>query len=211
MPETTPASPHAATRFPAAAKLLRSAEQQAAYELIERRRGRVPAPYLPLLGSPRIADLLEQLSTELWTGTLPQRVLEAVFLMTAHRHQCRHQWEAHATKALSAGLSLEMVEAIAAGKIPEDGGSVEAAGRFFLALTERHSVADEVFEQVQRHFGVRGVAELIAFCGLAGTVALLLNVQMPHAPAGPPQEREIDSDLKRRGIGQPEDPSRLAR
>lgn len=180
MPETTPASPHAATRFPATADALRSAEQRAAYDLIERRRGRVPAPYLPLLGSPRIADLLEQLSTELWTGTLPQRVLEAVFLMTAHRQQCRHQWETHAAKALSAGLSLDMVEAIAAGKIPVDGGPVEAAGRFFLALTERHNVADDVFEQVQRHFGEHGVAELVAFCGLAGTVALLLNVQLPH-------------------------------
>jgi alkylhydroperoxidase family enzyme len=180
MPETTPASPHAAARFPATADALRSAEQRAAYDLIERRRGRVPAPYLPLLGSPRVADLLEQLSTELWTGTLPQRVLEAVFLMTAHRQQCRHQWETHAANALAAGLSLEMVEAIAAGKIPEDGGPVEAAGRFFLALTERHHVTDDVFEQVQRHFGEPGVAELIAFCGLAGTVALLLNVQLPH-------------------------------
>jgi len=182
MPETTPASPHAATRFPAPAEALRSAEQRAAYDLIERRRGRVPAPYLPLLGSPRVADLLEQLSTELWTGTLPQRVLEAVFLMTAHRQQCRHQWETHAAKALSVGLSLEMVDAIAAGKIPEDGGPVEAAGRFFLALTEHHRVADDVFEQVRRHFGEHGMAELLAFCGLAGTVALLLNVQVPQAP-----------------------------
>lgn len=188
MPETAPASPHAATRFPATAETLRSAEQRAAYDLIERRRGRVPAPYLPLLGSPRIADLLEQLSTELWTGALPQRVLEAVFLMTAHKQQCRHQWETHAAKALSAGLSLEMVEAIAAGKIPEDGGPMEAAGRFFLALTERHNVADDVFEQVQRHFGEQGVAELIAFCGLAGTVALLLNVQVPQASADQPSD-----------------------
>ena len=183
MPETTPAGPHAAPRFPATAEASRSAGQRAAYDLIERRRGRVPAPYLPLLGSPRIADLLEQLSTELWTGTLPQRVREAVFLMTAHRQQCRHQWETHAAKALSAGLSPEMVEAIAAGKIPEDGGPVEAAGRFFLALTEHHRVADEVFGQVQRHFGEHGMAELVAFCGLAGTVALLLNVQVPEAPA----------------------------
>lgn len=183
MPETTPASPHAATRFPATAEALRCAEQRAAYDLIERRRGRVPAPYLPLLGSPRIADLLEQLSTELWTGTLPQRVMEAVFLMTAHRQQCRHQWQTHEKKALSAGLSPEMVEAIAAGGIPEDGGPVEAAGRFFVALTEQRSVADDMFEQAQRHFGERGVAELVAFCGLAGTVALLLNVQLPQAPA----------------------------
>ncbi|MDH6164875.1 putative Fe-S center protein [Variovorax boronicumulans] len=78
-----------------------------------------------------------------------------------------------------------MVETIAAGKIPEDGGSVEAAGRFFLTLTEHHCVADDMFEQVQRHFGERGMAELVAFCGLAGSVALLLNVQLPHAPATP--------------------------
>lgn len=79
-----------------------------------------------------------------------------------------------------------MIEAIAAGKIPEDGGSVEAASRFFLALTERHNVADDVFEQVHSHFGENGMAELVAFCGLAGTVALLLNVQLPQASVDQP-------------------------
>lgn len=164
-------------RFPATREALSTQEQRGAFDLILGRRGRVPAPYLPLLGSPRVADLFEQLSTELWTGSLPQNVLEAVFLMTARRENCDHQWRTHQTKALAAGLTMEMIDAIALNLIPATGGVVEAALRVCKALVDAHCVPEGILLDAQEHFGARGLAELIAFCGIARTVAMLLNVQ----------------------------------
>ncbi|MGJ7490515.1 carboxymuconolactone decarboxylase family protein [Variovorax sp. ZT4R33] len=177
MPEKTFEDAPEAARFPATRDALHTNDQRAAYDMIQQRRGRVPAPYLPLLGSPHVADLLERLSTQLWTGALPARVLEAIFLMTAHRHHCDHQWDTHREKALDAGLTTELIGAIAQGQIPQDGGAVEAAGRFYTTLLESHRVSDEILHGLRHHFGQRGTAELIAFCGVANTVAMLLNVQ----------------------------------
>ena len=141
------------------------------------RRGRVPAPYLPLLGSPRVTDLFEQLSTELWKGALPPSVLEAIFLMTAHRQRCRHQWQTHAGKALAAGVTAPMIATIAAGGIPPDGGALEIAGRFYASLADAQHVSDDALLHARRQFGEQGTAELVAFCGMANMVAMLLNVQ----------------------------------
>lgn len=182
MPDEKPAEAQRAPRFPAARDALRTVAQQAAYDLIAARRGRVPAPYLPLLGSPRVADLFEQLSTELWTGALPSSVLEAIFLMTAHRQRCRHQWQTHVPKALAAGVTATMIDTIAAGGIPMDGGALEAAGRFCASLAENRHVPDDDLLDARRRFGEQGMAELIAFCGMANMVAMLLNVQSTLDP-----------------------------
>lgn len=179
MPEEKPADGHRPTRFPVTRDALPTAVQQAAHDLIEARRGRVPAPYLPLLGSPRVADLFEQLSTELWAGALPSSVLETIFLMTAHRQQCRHQWQTHADKALAAGVTASMIDTIASGGIPADGGALEAAGRFYASLADARYVSDDALLDARHQFGEQGTAELVAFCGMANMVAMLLNVQSP--------------------------------
>ncbi|MDM0118337.1 carboxymuconolactone decarboxylase family protein [Variovorax arabinosiphilus] len=182
MPEDKPTDVHRQTRFPGTRNALRTAVQRAAHDLIKARRGRVPAPYLPLLGSPRVADLFEQLSTELWTGTLPRSVLEAIFLMTAHRQKCRHQWQTHADKALAAGVTASMIDTIASGGIPTDGGALEIAGRFYASLADAQHVSDDALLDAMHQFGEQGTAELVAFCGMANMVAMLLNVQSTLEP-----------------------------
>ncbi|MFZ3121579.1 MAG: hypothetical protein WA159_25060 [Variovorax sp.] len=135
-----------------------------------------------LLGSPCVADLFEQMSTEIWTGALPPSVLEAVFLMTAHRQRCCHQWQTYAPKALAAGVTTAMIDTIAAGGIPMDGGALQTAGRFYASLVENRHVPDDALLDARHRFGVHGTAELIAFCGMANMVAMLLNVQSTKDP-----------------------------
>ncbi|RYI12128.1 MAG: hypothetical protein EON48_13260 [Acetobacteraceae bacterium] len=171
-------------RFPAPDKRDLDAAQRQAYDLIEQRRGRLPAPYTALLGSPAIAEAFDQLSGALQQGTLPPIVLEAVFLMKARRHRCRYLWINHVGKARSAGLHDDTVAALGQGLIPDAPAAVRAAARFEQSLAEAHGVPQPLYDAVAAELGPRGPVDLTAFCGFASLVASILNVRQPEIPAG---------------------------
>lgn len=154
---------------------------------IEARRGKMPAPYEVLAGSPEVAMHFESLSARLWKGALPVHILEAVFLMTARHHRCVYQWQTHRNKALEAGLTPEIIQTIGRDE-PLDGvcaghQDVLDTSRFLRALHTGHAVSDRDFEQMAAHFDEAQLSELLAFCGLAASVAMLLNVRQVAPPA----------------------------
>lgn len=174
-------------RFPPRDKAALSAGQQALIADIEARRGKMPAPYEALAGSPEVAALFEALSSRLWKGVLPAHVLEAVFLMTARHHRCVYQWQTHRVKALDAGLELEVIRAIGSDSgldgIAMRHKEVADIYTFLRALYGRHAVSDQEFKALAAHFDEAALSELLAFCGLATSVAMLLNVrQIMPAP-----------------------------
>lgn len=186
MPDAPSATP-GVDRFPPRDKASLSASQQALFSDIEARRGKMPAPYEALAGSPEVAALFESLSSRLWKGRLPAHVLEAVFLITARHHRCLYQWETHRVKALEAGLELDIIRAIGCDRaldgIPMRHKEVADIYSFLRALYGRHAVSDQEFKTLAAHFDEAGLSELLAFCGLATSVALLLNVrQIMPAP-----------------------------
>lgn len=174
----------ASDRFPAPDMQALDAAQRQVCDLIERRWGRLPAPYTALLGSPAVAEAFDQLSGALQQGTLPPGVLEAVFLMKARRHRCRYLWINHVDKARHAGLDDDAVDALGRGSIPEGPAAVRVAARFERSLAEEHGVPQALYDDVAAELGPRGLVDLTVFCGFASSVALILNVRQPAAPAG---------------------------
>jgi alkylhydroperoxidase family enzyme len=171
-------------RFPRVSKELLPDNQRAVYEGIEGRRGKIPAPYFALLSSPDVADLFEQYSTLLWDGVLPRDILEAVFLATAVRYRCRFQWMNHVDRALDAGLSADAMETIGRGSVPDQPDDLACVLKFVDMLAREHRVSDALFDAVTQRFGKQGVAELVAFCGVSVSIAMLLNVRQPDLPKG---------------------------
>jgi 4-carboxymuconolactone decarboxylase len=171
-------------RFPPISKELLPDNQRAVYEGIQRRRGKMPAPYFALLSSPDVADLFEQYSTLLWDGVLPRDILEAVFLATAVRYRCRFQWVNHVDRALEAGLSPDAMDSIGRGVVPEQPDDLACVLTFVDMLASEHRVSDALFDAVTTRFGKQGLAELVAFCGVSASIAMLLNVRQPALPAG---------------------------
>ncbi|MDB5857573.1 MAG: hypothetical protein JWQ76_1262 [Ramlibacter sp.] len=170
-------------RFPARKDVL-PPEQRQTYEQIEARRGTVPAPFLPLLASPKVADAFERFSASLWSGCLAKDLQEAVFLVTARAYRCDHQWRQHEKKALAAGVSAGAVAAMQAGRAPsaaEADARLGAVIRFADELHAKQSVPDDVFQAVATHLGPAELSELVAFCALAASIALLLNVGESNA------------------------------
>jgi 4-carboxymuconolactone decarboxylase len=171
-------------RFPAPVKQDLDVAQRQAYDVIEQRRGRLPAPYTALLGSPAVAEAFDQLSGALQQGGLPPSVLEAVFLMKARRHCCRYLWINHVGKARAAGLDEKTVVALGQGRIPDAPAAVRVAAHFEHVLAEQHRVPQPLYEDAAAELGARGLVDLMVFCGFASSVALILNVRQPETPAG---------------------------
>lgn len=171
-------------RFPQRARAAMSTAERDAHDDIVGARGMLPAPASLMLHAPDAARAYDAWSRALWVGVLPACVGELVFLYLARVHRCRYQWINHAGKARKAGIPEPLVDALGRGDPPPAGTAAELceAWRFVDELHTRHGVSDGAFNAITARFGVRGAAELAAFCGLATSVALLLNVRQPPDP-----------------------------
>lgn len=153
-------------------------DRRAAHATIVARRGALPLPYRALLASPDVALQVDALSARLWEqGRLSQGVLEAVFLVTARRFKCQHQWERHEPKALAAGVTPACVAAIAKGIKPPGPQPVTVACQLAKRLLSGQRVGPRLWTQALRELGEAGVADLCAFLGLSSLVAMTINLQ----------------------------------
>lgn len=149
------------------------------------RKGSVPAPYGLLLHSPAVAQAFESLSSALWQGALPRRVMEGLFLLNAQRHLCRDQWVRHVGKARDAGLAQEVIDCLGAGRepAPAQDPAFHAAWQLAATLQGPGPVDDALFAQLQQHYSAAAIAELSTFCGFASIVSNALRVRQPGMPA----------------------------
>ncbi|MBU4609345.1 carboxymuconolactone decarboxylase family protein [Achromobacter sp. GG226] len=175
---------------------------RALYERLLAERGRVPAPFVPLLATPPVGEAIAQWSAALQAGALPDAVREAVFLRVARRQRCRYLWANHVGRARAAGLPDTVIAALASGApvapahavaatVADDQtrqalAAVAPALALTTALLETAVVTDAQVDAVQAVLGTRGVVELTSFCGFAVSVALLLTLRQPSLPAGVP-------------------------
>lgn len=172
-------------RFPDLDTALSAAALEYRSQLAER-KGSVPAPYGLLLHSPGVAQAFEALSSALWQGELPRRVMEGLFLLNAQRHQCRGQWVRHVAKARDAGLAQPVIDCLGAGTEParEHDPAFHAAWQLAGTLQQAGPVGDTLFQQLQQHYSAAAIAELTTFCGFASIVSNALRVRQPGLPAG---------------------------
>lgn len=171
-------------RFPPRARDAMSSAELDALDEIVGARGMLPGPASLMLHAPDAARAYDAWSRALWVGALPAHVGELVFLYLARVHRCRYQWINHAGKARKAGITDPLIDALGRDDTPPAGtaGELLETWRFVDELHTRHAVSDGTFNAITARFGVRGAAELAAFCGLAASVALLLNVRQPPLP-----------------------------
>jgi len=101
-------------------------------------------------------------------------------LTTARELDSRFEWAAHQPEALREGISRDIIEIIkhrldASGLDQADAIVVELDREIFGA----RKVASETFARALRHFGRRGLVDLVALMGnYAATAALLTAFDM---------------------------------
>jgi 4-carboxymuconolactone decarboxylase len=164
-----------------------SPEQRTMIEhLLAGERAGTGGPFNVLLRSPQMGDIAQQLGASVrFHSSLPARVREMAILMTARHWTAQYEWYAHKRLALAAGLSPDIVSAIAEGKRPASMQTDErAVYDFGTELQETHRVGDQAFQAAVGALGERGVVDLMGLMGYYGLVSMILNVDGYPLPDG---------------------------
>ncbi len=149
-------------------------------------RGSLNGPFNVMLRSPEMGDLAQQLGGYLrFRTTVPTKLNELAILVTARALNVQYEWAAHHKLALKAGLSPEVIEAIATGKHPASmQPDEEIVYNFAHELVNTHQVSDPAFHAAVDKFGERTVVDLIGVIGYYHFVSMMLNVDRYPLPEG---------------------------
>jgi 4-carboxymuconolactone decarboxylase len=136
-------------------------------------RGTPPVgPFIPLLRSPEVMLRAKAIGDYLrFKSVLPPKLSEFAILITAREWTQQYEWGIHSTIAVKAGLSAEIVKAVAEGTRPT--GMSEDETIVYALCTELHrnkSVSDAIYSQALAKFGEQGIIDLV---GINGTIRFL--------------------------------------
>ena len=149
-------------------------------------RGGVRGPFLPLMHHPDLAMQLQRIGELLrYRAKSPNVLIEFGILMTARKWSCQFEWFAHAPLARKAGLSDDIIEAIADSRRPSRLSDEEAVAYDVCEEVNRSGrLSDATFDRATKVFGHDGVLELISVCGYYSLLAFVLNVADDPLPDG---------------------------
>ena len=153
----------------------------AAASFAELRGTAVFGPFVPLLRSPELMTLTATLGEYLqFRSALVPKLRELAILVTSR------EWaQQFARAALTAGLSADLVGAIARGRRP-DGMDEDEAPVYDLCL-EIHrvkTVTDAVYARAVERLGEQAVVDAIGICGYYTLLAMVMNMAQTPLPAG---------------------------
>ncbi len=148
--------------------------------------GRLLGPFNPLLFSPSVGQgFLEYLAAERKHTSLNAKVREVIILSVGAVWQCAYELYAHTAVAEKAGLERATVEALAAGRTPEElSDEQRVAHEFARSLSATHEIAPELYAHAEEMFGRAGVVDMIHLTSLYMGTSALLNAFAVPVPSG---------------------------
>jgi 4-carboxymuconolactone decarboxylase len=161
---------------------MNAAQRAAADALIAGPRKGVYGPFLPLLRSPALLDLVAQLGEYLrFKSVLEARVRELAICVVARHVTNQFEWVMHAPLARKAGVAEATIAALQVGAAPTSlSADEEAAYHFADELLRTHGASEPTYRAALEQFGEQGVVELATLVGYFTMVSLLMNAA--HTP-----------------------------
>jgi len=147
-------------------------------EVVSGKRGKVPAPMIPWLRNPELARRAQRLGELLrFDSALEPELSELAILICARHWNSHHEWTAHKSIALEAGLDPQTISDIAARKSgphlrSEREGIVHRVAQSLLA---QGLLDDALYDEGMAVLGECGMVDLVAILGYYSMVALTLN------------------------------------
>ena len=196
----------AQTRFPVIQPEQMNAEQKKLFETIisgpraqnyggeAAKRVLSGGPFNAWLRSPEVGLKLQDVGGYIrFNSTIPKHLNELAILVTAREWTSQYEWYAHKVLALKAELDPKIIDAIAAGKLPENMKEDEAAIYDFCTQLHRNrKVDDAAFNRVKALFGEQGVIDLVIVSGYYVAVSMTLNVAQVPVPDGSTPLKPMD-------------------
>jgi 4-carboxymuconolactone decarboxylase len=123
-------------------------------------------------------------------SVLPPRLSEFAILITAREWTQQFEWGVHAAIAVKAGISPEIVKAIAYGQRPAGLSEEEAiVYDFCTELHHNKSVSDGIYAKSLAKFGEQGIIDLVGINGYYTFLSMVMNV------ARTPAQKDAESIL----------------
>jgi len=172
---------------PLAWETMSAEQQQMTRAVLGGQRGNMQGPYNVLLRSPELGQLAQAFGAHTrFNSSLPLQLNELAILLIARDWTAQFVWWAHRRIAEDAGLPVALVQAIAnqttiPKNLPDD---VIAVFEFCKELIKTRKVSDSAFAHVVKHFGERGVVDLMATMSYYTLVCMSLNVDDYPLPDG---------------------------
>ena len=150
----------------------------------------VGGPFNILLRSPEMGDLAQQFGGSMrFHSSIPSRLNEFAIILTARFWTAQYEWNAHRRAAAQAGLSEDIIQAVAAGVRPTKmAPDEEIVYTFCTEVLKTHQASDATFAATKKAFGEKGVVDLMGVMGWYQFVSMMLNVDRYPMPAGVPPE-----------------------
>ena len=148
--------------------------------------GRLLGPFNPLLYSPMLGQgFLEYLAAERKHTSLNAKVREVIILSVGAVWKSAYELYANTAVAEKAGLERETVEALAAGRTPEElSDEQRVAHEFARSLCAGHQIAPELYARAEETFGRAGIVDLVHLTSLYMGTSALLNAFAVPVPSG---------------------------
>jgi 4-carboxymuconolactone decarboxylase len=171
---------------PLAADKLTDAQKKAIEEFKAARSADISGPFIPLLRSPEVLSRARAMGDYLrYKSSLPPRLSELVILLTARRWTQVYEWNAHEPAARKAGLSPDVIKAIAEGRRPERmAEDEEILYSLWDELHRNQSVTDATYARAVGKFGEAGVIDTLGITGYYTMLAMVLNTARTPLAAG---------------------------
>jgi 4-carboxymuconolactone decarboxylase len=152
-------------------------DQQRVYRTIAGTRGRVAGPFAALLASPELADRVQHLGAFIrYDSSLPPSLSELAILVIARVVNSAFEWTAHEPHALRAGVAPAVVDAVRAGRRPDDlAADAAAVHDYTRALVTDGDVDDATYDAARDAIGAVGVVELTVLIGYYELLARTLR------------------------------------
>jgi 4-carboxymuconolactone decarboxylase len=179
-------APERMPRIPA--DRMTEAQQKAAAEIADGPRGGLRGPYVAIVRNPDFMQPAQKLGEYLrFRCTLDKRISEMAAIIVARHWTQQYEWQAHAPKALEAGLRQSIVDAIADGRRPR--GMAEDEEIVHDLITEvlvNKGASDETYARALAKFGEAGIIDLLGVAGYYAMLAMIMNVARTAVPDGKP-------------------------
>ena len=148
-------------------------QKKAAEEFQAARKVALSGPFQTMMYSPEVMSRARAMGDYLrYHSAIGNTLSELVILITARAWTQGYEWSAHQPIALKAGISKDIVEAIAYD--------------FTMELQNNRSVSDATFAKAEKRFGRKGVVDMAGISGYYTFLAMQLNMARQPVPADAP-------------------------
>lgn len=153
-------------------------------------RAEVSAVYLAMFNNPAVARPVAALGEQLrFRGTLPDRIREIAILRFVGRQRFEYAWAHHQRPARLAGLSPDLIGALAQDENPPGLSDAERATvQAVDQIAARKEISESVQSTLANELGEGGLVELVILCGtyaLMGYMTTAFAIEVEPDLGGP--------------------------